>query len=73
MDKLCVIEDNKGLKLDNLNLPKESLELIASDLGQAPSLYTIVTTFYKYSIYKGLDYLHDNYNCEPPITEVTGF
>lgn len=64
MDKLCVVENNEELKLDNLNLSKESLELMANELGKTPSLYTIVTTFYKYSIYKGLDYLHDNYNCE---------
>lgn len=62
MHNLSVVENNEELKLDNLNLPKESLELMANELGKTPSLYTIVTTFYKYSIYKGLDYLYDNYN-----------
>lgn len=49
------------LKLEKLNLPKEKLELVVSELGNKPSLYSIVTTFYRYGVYQGLDYLYDNY------------
>ena len=62
MDKLSNIESKEDFKINNLNLPKENFELIANELGKSPSLYDIVTTFYKFGIFKGLDYLYDNYN-----------
>ena len=64
MNELACSKNKVYLEFNNLNLPKENLGLIISEVGKTPSLYTIVTTFYKYGIYQGLDYLYDNYNNE---------
>ena len=57
-----IIKEAFELVFEDTSLTQEKCEIIISELGETPSLYDIVTTLYKYKLYKGLDYIYEKYN-----------
>lgn len=62
MNQLIITDTEKILNLEDLTLSDENIKLLYSEIGDKPTLYTIVTFFYKYGIYNGLDLLYDIYS-----------
>lgn len=61
MDILIHPNNDLTVILNELELNEETCNLLLNEFGEKPSLYTIVTTFYKYGLYKGLDLLYDKF------------
>lgn len=45
MNQLIITDTEKILNLEDLNLSEENIKLLYSEIGDKPTLYTIVTFF----------------------------
>lgn len=61
MYTLIDMNNNLSTILNELELNEETCNLAINEFGENPSLYTVVTTFYRYGIYNGLDLLYDKF------------